>query len=279
MNSPWLLLDVNYLCYRAFYSTGGLSYEGQLTGVTFGVLREVLKLEDLFNTKRVVFCFDVGRPKRCDDLPSYKSNRRSHKEMTTEEEAVYSQFRQQVDLLRKSYLPDIGYRNVCWHDGYEADDILASIVKYSLNDGDEAIIVSSDNDLYQLLSIPGVTIWNPRISKIETAVTFQREWGIPPSRWVHVKAMAGCSGDNIKGIEGIGEKTACRWQAGQLKSGSKAFERILAGHAVYTRNLPLVRLPYPGVKMFDLTEDEVDDQKWKMVMDRLGFKSMRELRV
>jgi DNA polymerase-1 len=245
----------------------------------FGVFRDVLKLQDLFDTKRVVFCFDKGPSKRVDDYPAYKANRSSRKEMTDEEEQTYSQFRQQMSRLRKDYLPDIGFQNVLWQQGFEADDILASVCKYSLMDKDEGIIVSSDNDMYQLLSLPNVKIWNPRISKIETAATFEQEWGIPPVRWVHCKAMAGCSGDNIKGVMGIGEKTAAKWQAGRLKSGSKAFERILAGHSIYARNLPLVRLPYPGVKMFDLVDDEVTDENWRAVTSKLGMKSLRELRV
>lgn len=278
MSSPWLILDSNYLCWKSFYAMGGLSHEGESTAIAYGFFRDVLRLQELHNTKRIVFAFDLGKPLRIQAYPEYKADRKARrKEMTDGEREVYWDFRQQVAKLRKEYLPAIGFRNVLTQQFFEADDVIASVCLCSLK-GSQGIVVSSDHDMFQLLALPNVIMWSPKLNKAVTAESFEREWGIRPDRWRHVKAMAGCSSDNIEGIKGIGEKTAAKWQAGKLKPGTKAFEKILRGNDVYKRNLPLVTLPYEGTKKFRLRKDEVTRKKWREVMDQLGMKSIREMK-
>ncbi len=282
MNETWLVLDVNYLMNRAFYAVGSLSHGGDATGALFGFFRDIIQLRDLFSPDGFAFCFDKGVSKRRDSYPEYKRNRKEKPKKMDEDEwqefkEARGELKGQIVRLREDLLPKIGFRNVLAQKGYEADDLIASVCLYSLK-GRKGIIVSSDEDMYQLLT-ERVTIWNPRKNGMVTAASFEEEWGIRPDRWRHVKAMAGCSSDNVEGIKGIGEKTAARWQLDKLKPGSKAFERILAGNAIYQRNLPLVTLPLEGTKRFRLKEDKTTDKKWRDVMKSLGMKSIRELGV
>ncbi len=265
----WLIIDSNYLCYRAFYSMGDLSHEGVKTSVVFGFLREVVQLMERFETDYVVFCFDHGKSLRCVSHPDYKSKR---KPKDPEKREVIREVRKQINTLRKTYLPEIGFKNVFSQRGYEADDIIGSLTE-NLAKHREAIIVSSDEDFYQLLG-PRVLIYNPGKKRPMTVKSFREEFGINPDRWVDVKAMAGCSTDDIDGIEGIGEKTAAKFLRGDLDSKSKAHEKIVKGNSIWRRNVDLVRLPWPGVRPFKLKRDRISKEGWSAVMSSLGINSL-----
>jgi 5'-3' exonuclease len=91
-----------------------------------------------------------------------------------------------------------------------------------------------------------------------------------------VKALAGCPGDNVIGVHGVGEKTAVKFLGGHLKEDTKAWRAILGATELWRRNLDLVRLPFPGVGKFDLVDEGIKPSDWEPVLvDRLGMKSMR----
>lgn len=71
-----LLLDVNYLCHRAYHTTGHLEFEGIVTGVLYGVLRDIRTLQENLQGEPV-FCFDKGPSKRKLTLPTYKGSRQA----------------------------------------------------------------------------------------------------------------------------------------------------------------------------------------------------------
>ncbi len=262
---PILLLDVSGMAYRAMYSIGHLDFDGVATGVVYGIFRSLLDLQELHATARVAWCFDGGNAKRTEVDASYKGNRR---EMTEEESEAHAAVWEQLDALRTDYLPAMGYRNVFRRKGYEADDVIASVCQ-DLPHGDSAVVVSADNDLWQLLSPGRVTVWTGKRSI--TAESFGREWGIGPSRWADVKALAGCPGDNVIGIRGVGEKTAAKFLSGRLKESTKAWQAIVKCNGAWRENLKLVRLPFPGVGSFDLVEDDVTRENWDAVVGRLGM--------
>lgn len=269
----WLILDVSNLCYRAMYTTGQLSFDGKATGILYGVFRDVIYLQTLFNTDKVVFCFDGGYKHRLEIWPGYKLRRREvGEELPEVEQESRRKLREQIKLLREQYLYDAGFVNVVHQEGYEADDLIASICE-GLGKDEKAIIVSTDQDLWQLLSSK-VTIWNPVKKKSITADSFREEWGIGPSQWADVKAIAGCSSDEIPGIKGVGDKTAVKWLTGDLKPESKGYARIVARRDTWERNLLLTRLPMKGTKKFKLGKDEMTREKWDWVMDRIGAKSL-----
>lgn len=269
MKTTWLLLDVNYLCYRSLFSTGGLSHKGEGTGVVFGVLRDIKNLQDLHNTDHIAFCFDYGVSFRKNIYPGYK-NRKDKLEPH-----VRKDFNRQVRKLRTEYLEEVGFKNVLYAEGYEADDIIAAVVEEYQQTDVEFIVVSADKDLYQLLTFPNVSIWHPTKDKMVTAVSFTQQWGIPPDLWVHVKAIAGCSTDTIPGVEGVGEKTAAKYVGG-LPLGKATRLKIKGMKPIWKRNLSLVKLPYPGTPVYELEADKVSNKAWRALTDRLGMTTLRE---
>lgn len=282
----WLLIDVSYICHRAFHAMGELSHEGVKTGVLYGFFREVADTADLVGADHLAFCCDVGHVYRSGIYPAYKEARRT-KVLTDEEKEARNERNRQITLLRLKYLPQCGYRNIFAQDGYEADDMIAAACA-ALPEGDEACIVSADQDLWQLLSAR-VWVWNPASKTALTYEGFKRAWGIDPALWPHVKAWAGCTSDGIEGLPGIGDKTAALYLAGKLRcrKGGGIYKRgvrvadctcracaIAGGLAIHNRNIMLTRLPAPGTERPVWREDEVTPARRDAVFEKLGFKSL-----
>lgn len=271
MNRVWLVIDSDYIAARAFYSTGQLT-----EGVLFGFFRAVAELQDRHNTEFIAFCFDHGRPKRASLHEGYKAARQVKREaMTEEERQSYTGYKRQKQMLRDEYLRRLGYRNVFAEPGYEADDCIASVVR-NLPEGDTAVMVSSDHDLYQLIG-PRIKFWNPANREMITLQSFVIKYGIRPGLWPDVKAMAGCTSDDIPGIPGVGEKTAAKFMSHRIPLESKTYQKITNNSDIWQRNLELVRLPYPGCPRFRLHQDRVTLVRWERLMNELGMPSLRRL--
>lgn len=276
MKETWLVLDCNFLCWRAFHSTGALKWGKTQTGAVYGFLVAVKTLMDHFGTRRVVFCWDHGEPLRTKIYSKYKADRAHKKKAkTTEEREARAAFYSQVNRLRHSYLRALGFRNVFFEEGYEADDLIATTCDAVTERGGISIIVSADKDFYQLLR-SDVRCYNPTTQRMMTVEKFQEEWGIGPMAWVIVKGMAGCASDNIPGIDGVGEKTAAKWIAGKIAKNSLTDSRCKSmPNWMRARNNKLVTIPYPDTPEFILRDDRVTEEKWIALMDRLGMKSLR----
>lgn len=276
MPNFWLVLDVDFLCHRAFYSTGGLKNNDDPTGVLFGFFRELESLKRQFNSDRFVFCFDHGKLLRESVLAQYKETRKKKKAGMTDEEAEnYAGMKSQVKKLKLKYLDRLGYKNVFFQDGYEADDVIASVVgnAHELPDGDRIIMVSADQDLYQLLN-KQVAQWNPNLKTLFTAKAFRQKYGIAPRQWPHVKAIAGCDSDDVRGVPGVGEKTACKYLRKELGPGNDKQMMIEACADVWLPNLDIVRLPYPGIKPFKPEAGQRDDKEWEKLCLELDFQTL-----
>ena len=273
----WLVLDCNYLCHRAKHSTGGLSFNNTPTGVIYGFLKSVSHFQEFFNTPYVAFCWDSKTSKREEIFSAYKANRKTkYKHMDEETIRFERKFRWQMKMLRKRYLPTIGYSNSFIQRGYEADDIIASIC-FNLSMLDEIIIISSDQDLYQLIS-SHTSLYNPVKGKILTLQGFKKKYGIEHHEWRLVKAIAGCSTDGIPGVQGVGEKTAIKYVKEEGEKTSKIYQRITSIDNIKTfkRNLRLVVLPFKGTNIFRLQEDYITQKGWDYVIEELGMKSLRD---
>lgn len=270
MAKPILIFDVPNLCHRNFHAFGGsgMQYEGRPTAVIFGFLRDVLKLQQRFVTKDCVFCFDVGKSLREKHFPFYKAKRRAN-------QAVKDQkpLREQISRLQLETLGQIGFKNVYGFEGYEADDIIASVCERL---DDNVGIISSDHDLYQLLRVNRF-IYQPNKKDTYTEVDLAVDYGVTPEQWPTVKAIAGCSSDEIPGIEGVGEITAARYIAGKLGASTATYKRILHQKQLWEKNLELVRLPYPGCPQFDLVDDKVTVEKWLSTLDSLGMNKLKTM--
>lgn len=279
MSNTWLFIDANNLAHRAFHAMGGLSHEGNATGMLYGFFRDIVVLEELHETNKVAFCFDDSPCFRTSIYPNYKASRRvGNDKLSAEERKRKKEFYGQIQMLRSTYLPRIGFRNIFMGGQWEADDQLALLCQRSLPKADEAIVVSSDKDLYQLLT-NRVRIWNPFSKKTITKAWFTKEYGIPPSQWALVKAIAGCATDDVKGIVGVGDKTASRYLAGVLSESSQSYRTIMdAENKMIACNLPLTELAWDASPRDKpkLVEDEISIKAWYRLADELGMKSLKE---
>jgi 5'-3' exonuclease len=268
-----LIVDVSYLCYRAFHTTRELSWGKKPTGVIFGFLKSITQFKDQFQTDRIAFCFEHPRLFRKDIFPEYKA-RRHKQERTEEEQAAHVALIQQIAQLRKSYLSRIGFKNIFCVEGYESDDIMAAIAA-NLPRCEDAILITADQDLYQCLR-PNVSIFSPQSNKLITFGSFQTNYGIHPRCWAVMKALAGCNSDGVPGITGIGEKTALKYLRNELKPESMAYQMITSatGANIVRRNKALVKLPYEGCPVPMIVEDEVDERGWRSVCTELGMRSI-----
>lgn len=273
MNRTWLVLDCNYLCHRAKHTFKELSFNGSVTGAIYGVLKDILYFRKEFSTPYIVFCWDYGKSMRKGISETYKAHRK--KELNEEDLLYEKAFRKQMNLLREKYLPAIGYKNIFYQEGYEADDIIASVCN-NLPKGDEAVIVSADHDLYQLIN-KNVCVFHPQRQIIVSVDLFEKEYEISPKEWTKVKAIAGCSSDNIIGIQGVGEKTAIKYLNNKVKPSSKVYQKLTEqAEEMLKKNLPLVELPLKGTKIFKLKKDRLSKEGWHKVIRKLGIKSLKE---
>ena len=271
----WIVIDGDNLCHRAFYALGpaGMSHEGAATGVLYGFLSDILYFEEFYRTPHILFAFDHGKGLRYQMCPGYKSKRKS-KDRPPEEVEGLHEMRRQMKLLKFQYLHEAGFRNVHFQTGYEADDVIASLVKHSIPKDDEIRIVSSDRDLYQLLS-PRCSIWSPSLKKETSYHSFKAEHAIEPKAWKWVKAIAGCTSDDIPGIKGIGEKSAVKYMRGDESMPQRYYDLIAKGMEFAKANLKLVKLPLEGCHQFPIEPDEVTGTKWRELCSMLGLKSLQ----
>lgn len=267
-----LLVDANYLARRAQYTTGQLSYQGEMTGVAFGFLRDVESQIEMRGITRTLFAFDSRRSLRKKVLPSYKSSRTEN--LSDEDRQQNDLFYEQLHRLKTELLPMEGFKNIVEVDGYEADDVIAKYAQY-VESPDEAIILSADNDLLQCVT-ENVYFHNPTSKKIVNRQSFIQEWGIPPEQWAQVKALAGCATDDVVGVKGVGEKTAADFFNGKLKKGVR-WHLVSENLDLIGKNLPLVKLPFPGIVVPDLVDDEVTEAKKLEVQQVLGIRGRRRV--
>jgi DNA polymerase-1 len=273
----WLVVDVSNLCHRAFHTTRDLSHNGIRTGVVFGILRDILTLRTRFQVDQanLVFCFDSRVSKRQQFEPSYKKNRQfKYDTEPPDVKHARQDFFDQMTKLRKTYLRQIGCVNVFQQSGYEADDLIAKICYHSIPEKDDAIIVSSDKDLWQLLG-DRVLQYNPITKKPMNASYFQEVYGVSVEQWAMVKAIAGCSSDNVIGVPGVGEKTAIKHLQGLLKPTSNQALMIRYCARLIARNYELVKLPYPGLAEIKLHKNQITKAKWDKLCKRLGISSLQ----
>jgi len=197
-DSPVFLIDGSSYLYRSFYAYRNLSRsDGFPTNVIFIVIRLILKILKQERPKYLGFFVDGKGPTFRNELSSeYKANRLK----MPEDLAV------QIEPL----LTGLNYLGLFAKvtQGIEADDCIAS-VSTRLAPKRPVIIVGSDKDLWQLLQ-PNVFIWDPtrKSDQLLTADDFKQKWGFDPKAWPDFQALIGDSSDNIKGVPGIGPKTA-----------------------------------------------------------------------
>ncbi|HKH23072.1 MAG TPA: DNA polymerase I [Solirubrobacterales bacterium] len=197
------LIDGNSLAYRAFFALPEsiATHDGRPTNAIYGLASMFAKLLIDEDPAAVIVCWDAGWSGREVTYEPYKSERKPR-----------------PDLLRDQWphlMPlaeAFGFTNLRV-DGYEADDVIASLVKRAREQGIPVMVVSGDRDVYQLVE-DGVRVMTTSRGVTDTKI-YDREgvierYGVPPELVTDLIGLKGDTSDNIPGVPGIGDKTAAQ---------------------------------------------------------------------
>lgn len=221
--SNLLIIDGNNLAYRWVGRNNYNDYAEEY-------INTIRSLAKSYNASKIVCCFDFGKSYYRLDLHSdYKGTRK--KPETDEEQQKYDEFFNCLNTIIDN-LPFEYHK----YRGIEADDLITFICEKEKNNYDAIWIVSSDKDLYQLLDT-NVFIFNLYSRKEITEDTLLETRGISPTEFLVAKIIQGDSGDNIKGIEGIGEKRSASIASGCESLNDLLKKLPLKGNAKYVKNL------------------------------------------
>ena len=269
---PLVFVDVSWLAYRARYAMDGLSFDDMPTGVLFGVFEQLrtICLDGKVNSNRLHMFFDSKQSFRRKAYPEYKRGRRA--DPTPEEQQVADMMHDQIRLLRRKIFPSIGLP--CYmQSGLESDDLIAEAAR-KIPGSETAIIITADQDLYQCIS-DLVSWYNPASDSWMGVLNLWRHKDIDPSMWARVKAIAGCTTDNVQGVPGVGEKTAIEHILGRLNPEYKRAKAIVTaeGKRIIRRNLKLVRLPHAKTTPFKLQKTEWSAKAFRKMCEQYGFES------
>lgn len=240
----YAILDVSNLAYARWHTIPPRFWRDD-PGTLFSALHQSCnKLQDDLCVDTLIFCFDGGYEYRKRIDPSYKQPRKEARLQAPEDEQELRQILfDQIASFREVHLPMIGARNIFWHKGFEADDLIASCVN-NLPNAKKVYIVSNDEDLYQMIEASRVVVYRPTSKTIVNEEDFRRQFSeMPPCLYASAKAWAGCASDNVVGLKGIGMMKAAKFLMGK---GNPAFrEQFTSQIETYNKNIQLTKLPAP----------------------------------
>ncbi|MFI9309121.1 DNA polymerase I [Streptomyces triculaminicus] len=215
-----LLMDGHSMAYRAFFALPAENFttsSGQTTNAVYGfasMLANTLRDE---RPTHFAVAFDVSRKTwRSEEFPDYKATR----------SATPDEFKGQVTLIGE-LLDAMGVRRFAV-DGFEADDVIATLATEAEAEGFEVSIVTGDRDSFQLIT-DAVTVLYPTkgVSELTrfTPEKVVEKYGLSPQQYPDFAALRGDPSDNLPGIPGVGEKTAAKW-INQFGSFAELVERV-----------------------------------------------------
>lgn len=274
-----ILVDGNGIVYRCYFALPRLSSpKGIPTHAVYGFSNIIFKVIDEENPSYMAVAFDTGVPSfRHETYKEYKA----HRQVMPDEMSI--QFPYIKRLLNALSIPILEY------PGYEADDIIATLVERFRGIMD-ILIISGDYDLLALVR-EDVKVMLPRKGITETEIfdvkAVEEKLGIPPYKIPLFKALAGDSSDNIKGIEGIGKMSAIEVLKdidgvdeliekipslpSRLKSKLEGKEEEIRGNffiASLKTDVPI------SIEVSELALKDVDKEGLKSIAQELGMKSI-----
>ncbi len=271
-----ILIDGSSYLYRAFYALPPLtSPKGEPTGAIYGFIRMLSKLLNELNPEYIAVVFDLpGKTFRHEEYKEYKATR---KETPDDLKIQIPKLKEIIKLwgIKILEIP-----------GYEADDIIATLVRKGKEKGFEVIIVTPDKDMIQLIE-DGVYIFNPVTEEMFDREKVKIKYGIYPEQFVDYLAVVGDTVDNIIGVKGVGPKTAQKLleeygnienilkNLNELKPRIKeAFEEAVDR---LEQNRFLVKLKTDvnlDIEPEELKKEKADLMALKKKFEELGFKSL-----
>src|SRR4051812_5989165 len=236
------LVDSHSLIYQVFHALPEMSGpNGQPVGAVQGFVRDVLDLIEVRKADYLICAFDASeRTFRHDIFDGYKEHR----------DEMPLDLQLQIPVIRR-FLDALGIMTLAV-EGYEADDILATVAKQVEAVGGHCLLVTSDKDCRQLIT-DRVKLYNIRKNEVFDEVALMAVWGVRPDQVVDFQALVGDSTDNIPGVPLIGPKLAQELlmkygtldavldHAGEV-SGAKRRENLLNGRKVALQSRELARL-------------------------------------
>ena len=277
-----LLIDGHSMAYRAFYALPVDAFttaSGQHTNAVYGFSNMLMSLIKEEKPTHVAVAFDVSRKTfRTEKFPEYKATR----------SATPDEFRSQIPLIHE--VLKAMKINEYSLEGFEADDLLATISKQAVKEGFEVLICTGDRDSFQLVT-KEITVLYPKKGVSEmarmTPEAVLEKYGLTPEQYPDFAALRGDPSDNLPSIPGVGEKTAAKWivEYGSLSNLVKKIDEVggkvgdslraninsvLLNHEL-THLLSDVSIDY---KVSDLAWGEFDTDALRAIFSKLEFRSL-----
>ncbi len=277
-----LLIDGHSLAFRAFYALSPDNFKnaaGQHTNAVHGFISMMLNILELEKPTHLCVAFDVSRESfRTQELPEYKGTRGE----------TPPEFLGQTELLVEA-LTAMNITSVS-REMFEADDLIASLSVQGEAAGMKVLVVSGDRDTFQLIT-DEVTILYPvkgvlNLARMDDAAVLEK-YGIHAKQYPELAALVGETSDNLKGIPGVGPKTAAKWiqEYGSLQAildnadqiPGKVGESLREHKELAVRNRRLNHLLRDLEFEFSLSDLElgaVNEDQVKEVFAKLSFRTL-----
>jgi DNA polymerase-1 len=284
MTKRLLLIDGHSMAYRAFFALPAENFttaQGQHTNAIYGFATMLLSLLSTEKPTHVAVAFDVSRKTfRSEIFPEYKANRAK----------TPDEFRSQMSYLHE--LVSAFGITTFEVEGFEADDIIATIAKQAQRENAEVFICTGDRDSFQLVNEKTTVLYPKRgVSDLVrmTPEAVQEKYGMSPEQYPDFAALRGDPSDNLPSVPGVGEKTAAKWVVdyGSLhelianidKLGGKVGQSLRDSINDVIRNRELTQL-VANVPL-DLSVDAlawsgVDENLTNPLFEKLEFKTLKD---
>ena len=279
-----LLIDGHSMAYRAFFALPAENFttaQGQHTNAIYGFATMLISLLKDEKPTHVAVAFDVSRKTfRTEIFPEYKANRAK----------TPDEFRSQMSYLNE-LVKGFGISQFSL-EGFEADDLIATITKRAEKEGAEVLICTGDRDSFQLVTAQTTILYPKRgVSEMArmTPQSVQEKYGMTPDQYPDFAALRGDPSDNLPSIPGVGEKTAAKWvvEFGSLTEllaqaatvGGKVGESLRANIDNVVRNRELTQLIHDAPITFEidaLAWKGVDDSNLTALFEQLEFRTLKD---
>ncbi len=196
MSKVVTVIDTFGFFFRSFYALPQhlKNRDGFPTGLLTGFTNFISTLQKQHDSDYLIFAIDTKGPTFRNEIdPNYKSHRKPPPEELT----------MQLPIAIE-WIDKMGYKTL-GKEGFEADDIIATVVKYAKNKGYDVRVVSHDKDLYQLIDDGKVVVVDAVKRKTMDEEACFEKYGVTPAQFIDYQSILGDSADNIPGVKGIGK--------------------------------------------------------------------------